>query len=119
MKIIKSLKIEATQADVETAIKRMVHEQDPTIVVDEIQFTQKRNGKDSISVKIDAHFGDVNEVQAEEKQSPPKGESTISDHVDEPTEEDSCPFEVSEPPKGDGPEKEETPEVSPKKSLFG
>jgi len=58
MKIEKSLKIAITQADVETAIKALIQKEDPAIIVDEIVFAATRKGGDSISVKVDAHFGE-------------------------------------------------------------
>lgn len=118
MKIIKSLKIEATQADVEAAIKRMVHDQDPTIVVDEIIFTQKRAGKDSISVKIEAHFGNDDDVQTE------KGNNeTTSGRVPEITDgPDDCPFDVSDQSSDETREDEnqaQEEKITGKQSLFG
>lgn len=109
MKINKTLKIEVTQADVEQAIRDLITKEDPTIVVDEIQFAAKRAGKDAISVKVDAHFGgatveEVVETAVEEKP------------VELPVEDDTPPFDVEE-------EKTETteptPEPSSKQSLFG
>lgn len=61
MKIEKTINIEISQADVEEAIVAMIKEQDPAIIVDEITFTPKRNSKESIQVKVDAHFGESNE----------------------------------------------------------
>ena len=56
MKIEKSLKIHVTQADVEQALIEMIARQEPTIAVDSIDFTPKRQGEDKISVRVDAHF---------------------------------------------------------------
>ena len=64
MKIQKTLKIEINQKDVEEAIIALIAKEDPTIIVDEIVFTPKRSGKDSIAVKVDAHFGDAVEPVA-------------------------------------------------------
>lgn len=116
MKIQKTLKISATQADVEKALIEAISKQDPTIVVDEIIFTPKRGGKDSIAVKIDAHFGDVNEeeeLDAEEEETEETSES-IPEITDD-SEEDEAPFD------GDPVDTSSTEEepVAPKQSLFG
>jgi hypothetical protein len=59
MKIVKSLHIEITQEDVEKAIIQLINQEDPTIVVDSINFKAKRNGDEDISVSVDAHFDDA------------------------------------------------------------
>ena len=59
MKITKSLHIEITQEDVEKAIIQLINQEDPTIVVDSINFKAKRNGDEDISVSVDAHFDDA------------------------------------------------------------
>ena len=105
MKIQKTLKIEVTQADVEQAIINLIADEDPTIVVDEIQFTPKRSGKDAIAVKIDAHFGDEQpepaiEIEVESIFEP----EVVAESVEK---EDEAPFDVQEEP------------ALAKKSLFG
>ena len=62
MHIEKNLKITVTQEDVEQAIIQMIANEDPTIVVDEIDFVAKRNGEDKIGVIVNGHFGDSSVV---------------------------------------------------------
>lgn len=107
MKIDKTLKISVTQADVESAIKDLIAKEDPSIIVDEIVFAAKRAGKDTISVKVDAHFGgqDAESVEEPEEEETPE----IPEVTDDVEEGDEAPFEgdpvVTEP--------------AAKQSLFG
>ena len=112
MKIQKTLKITVTQADVEAAIIEMIAQEDPTIVVDEIQFTPKRAGKDAIAVKIEAHIGDEAELEEDEDEAlesepEPEPEVVVPEIVEE---EDEAPFDV---------EPEPAPEPPARTKLFG
>ncbi|AUR87176.1 hypothetical protein HYP58_gp30 [Vibrio phage 1.097.O._10N.286.49.B3] len=111
LEIIKSLKIKVTQADVEQALIELIAKQDPTIIVDSIEFAAKRSGKDSIAVSVEAHFGDVVE---EPKCGPGPSLGDVRDVVEEvevapevTDEEDEAPFET------------EAETVTAKTSLFG
>lgn len=117
LEIIKSLKIKVTQADVEQALIELIAKQDPTIVVDSIDFSAKRTGKDSIAVSVEAHFGDSVE---EPKCGPGPSlgvsggteeveESEVAPEVtDEAEEENEAPFET-----------DTSSEPTAKQSLFG
>ncbi len=112
MRIDKTLKITIEQKDVEQAIRNLITAEDPSIVVDEIIFAAKRTGKDTISVKVDAHFGDMEVVT----ETAPIVEEAVEVSVPElPTDEEEAPFEVDDEAASE--EEEEQP--SPKQSLFG
>lgn len=117
MKIQKSLKITITQADVEQAIIALIANEDPTIVVDDIQFTPKRGGKDSISVKVDAHLGDAVEEQEDEDEEVADEAEEVPEVpvAEDVVEEDELPFESPELKDVEEP----APAPSPKQSLFG
>lgn len=115
LEIIKSLKIKVTQADVEQALTELIAKQDPTIIVDSIEFAAKRSGKDSIAVSVEAHFGDVVDepksgvapgTASEVKDSGPVEAPEVTDDVES---EDEAPFETDT----------EEAEVPAKSSLFG
>ncbi|APC46066.1 hypothetical protein HYP06_gp026 [Vibrio phage vB_VspP_pVa5] len=120
LEIIKSLKIKVTQADVEQALIELIAKQDPTIIVDSIEFSAKRSGKDSIAVAVEAHFGENREETgssaacgtgspSEETTENVAGlQSEASDEVipEVTDEEDEAPFETEAEPTA-------------KQSLFG
>lgn len=112
MIINKTLKIEITQSDVESAIKDMIAAQDPTIVVDTITFAAKRAGNETISIKVDAHFDS-------EPAPITQVEDVVEEVIEQPVKDDEPPFEVDEEqvePEDQTQEEEEVP--SPKQSLF-
>lgn len=111
MKIQKTLKISITQADVEQAIIALIAAEDPTIVVDDIQFTPKRSGKDSIAVKVEAHLGDAPEEEEEDDEEETEEGVPEVPVAEDVTEEDELPFE--------SPELKDPVAPSPKQSLFG
>ncbi|AGH57607.1 hypothetical protein PYDG_00078 [Pseudoalteromonas phage pYD6-A] len=120
MKIQKSLKIEINQADVEKAVRALIAQEDPTIVVDEITFAAKRSGKDAISVKVDAHFGEI-EI-TEPTVTPPVEEvvTSVPEITDDMNKEDEAPFEGDPLPESAPPlETKVEEQPSPKQSLFG
>lgn len=116
LEIIKSLKIKVTQADVEQALIELIAKQDPTIVVDSIEFSAKRSGKDSIAVAVEAHFGENREEASastgttggvpvsDVDESPIESGSEVVPEVTD--EEDEAPFETEAEPTA-------------KQSLFG
>ncbi|AUR82510.1 hypothetical protein NVP1152O_028 [Vibrio phage 1.152.O._10N.222.46.E1] len=120
LEIIKSLKIKVTQADVEQALIELIAKQDPTIIVDSIEFAAKRSGKDSIAVSVEAHFGEIGEKAA--VAAPDTG-----GYVSEASGEDSNDVPVSEEEEqisGTVTDEDEAPfeteaEVTAKTSLFG
>lgn len=87
MIIKKTLNIQVTQADVEQAIRERIKQEDPTIVVDEIVFAQKRTGKDSIAVKVEAHFA------GDEDSTPISQEEEEEVHEANPEEEEAVKTE--------------------------
>ena len=114
LEIIKSLKIKVTQADVEQALIELIAKQDPTIVVDSIDFSAKRTGKDSIAVSVEAHFGDSIE-EPKCGYGPSLGEvkdaeveEVAPEVTDEAEEENEAPFET-----------DTATEPTAKQSLFG
>lgn len=116
LEIIKSLKIKVTQADVEQALIELIAKQDPTIVVDSIDFSAKRTGKDSIAVSVEAHFGDsVEEPKCgpgpslgDVKDTEDEESEVAPEVTDEAEEENEAPFET-----------DTAAEPTAKQSLFG
>ena len=111
MKITKTLKVDLDQADVEQAIKEYIQKTDPSITVEAIEFTQRRNPT-RLDVEVKAYYGDVHteptkpvvveeeeNVEEETEQVP----TTSEEDIFQPEENNETEEEPVEAEEGDEP----------------
>lgn len=114
-----SLDINITQAGLEALIEEKIKEQDPTIVVDSIEFINRRNPK-GLDIEVSGHIDgmEVDETEEPVKKEPVEETGKTQKAVKEaPSQEEATEAEEEEISESE--EVEEKVEETPPKKTVG